>query len=76
MEDAMKDLTKQLVTLIRKAEARGVTRYRLAKVSGVSASQLSKLLSGKRGVSVDTLATLADALGYELRFCKRGQKDS
>ena len=75
-EVQMKDLTKQLVTLIRKAEARGVTRYRIAKESGVSASQLSKLMTGKRGVSVSTMATLADALGYELRFCKRGRKDS
>ena len=72
----MKDLTAQLVKLIRRAEARGVTCYRLAKASGVSASQLSKLLSGKRGVSVDTLAKLAATLGYELRFCKLGRKGS
>lgn len=75
-EGDMKDLTAELVKLIHRAEARGLTCYQLAKKSGVSRAQLSNLMSGKRGVSVDTLVTLADALGYEVCFRRRGRKGS
>ena len=70
-EGDMKDLTEQLVKIIVRAEARGVTRYRLAKDAGISPAQLTHLLRGTRKVSVNTLARLADALGYDVRFVRR-----
>lgn len=47
-------------------EASGKTRYRVAKESGISQGQLSRLVSGERGLTVDTLEKLADCLGLEI----------
>jgi transcriptional regulator with XRE-family HTH domain len=44
----------------------GQSAYRIAKGAGVSASQLSRLASGEREVSLATLERLADYLGLEL----------
>ena len=57
----------QLVDAIRMAvEASGQTRYRIAKESGVSAGQLSRLVNGERGMSVETIERLATYLGLEI----------
>ncbi len=42
------------------------TPYAIAKGAGVARSQLSRLLSGESGMSVDTLERLADYLGLEV----------
>lgn len=52
---------------MRKAiEASGQTRYRIAKESGVSAGQLSRLVNGERGLSVESVEKLADYLGLRI----------
>ena len=57
----------QLVDAIRGAiEASDQTPAAIARGAGVAKSQLSRLLSGERGLSVDTLEQLADYL--ELRI--------
>ncbi|OHB66230.1 MAG: hypothetical protein A2Y76_14010 [Planctomycetes bacterium RBG_13_60_9] len=57
----------QVFDTIRKAiEAGGKTRYRLSKETGIDQAQLSRLMSGKEGVSVENLERLADALGLEI----------
>lgn len=57
----------QLLESIRLAiEASGKTRYRIAKESGVSAGQLSRLVNGERGMTVDTIERLADYLGLRI----------
>lgn len=38
----------------------------IAKGAGVARSQLSRLLSGERGMSTDTIERLADYLGYRI----------
>jgi transcriptional regulator with XRE-family HTH domain len=38
----------------------------IAKGAGVARSQLSRLLSGERGLSVDTIERLADYLGLRI----------
>lgn len=43
------------------------SRRQLAKDSGVAESQLSRLISGKQGITLDTLETLCDHLNLELR---------
>ena len=42
------------------------TRYRLWKETGIKQSQLSRLMSGQSGVSVENLERLADALRLEI----------
>ncbi|MCL2646274.1 MAG: helix-turn-helix domain-containing protein [Phycisphaerales bacterium] len=47
-------------------EVSSKTRYRLWKETGIKQSQLSRLMSGQTGVSVENLEKLADALGLEI----------
>ena len=44
----------------------GRSRAALARETGFSESQLSCLMSGKRGLSVEALEELATALGYDV----------
>ena len=56
-----------LLSSIRAAvEGSGRTRYRIAKESGVTAGQLSRLVNGERGLSIETAERLADYLGFEI----------
>ena len=43
-----------------------VSRYRIAIETGISESQLSRLVSGERGLSIDTAERLAEYLGFEI----------
>jgi transcriptional regulator with XRE-family HTH domain len=79
----------QIFDTIRKAiEASDKTRYRLSKETGIDQAQLSRLMSGKEGVSVENLERLAEALGLEIvihpkmaerkaekRMVKHGKRD-
>jgi len=57
----------KLVDAIRRAIlASDKTRYRIAKESGVTAGQLSRLVHGERGLSADSVERLADCLGLEI----------
>ena len=47
-------------------EASDKTRYRIAKDTGISQTQLSRLMSGERGLSIDALERLVDYLGLEI----------
>ena len=52
---------------LRKAIARSKdSRYRIAQDSGVSEGQLSRFLSRERGLSMDNIEKVADALGLEI----------
>jgi len=57
--------------VIRAIEESGITRYELAKRTGVSESALSRLVRGERSISVETLERLAEELGLELRISKK-----
>jgi len=57
----------KLVDAIRQAiDASSVSRYRIAKDTGVSAGQLSRLVNSERSITADTIETLADYLGLEI----------
>ena len=57
----------RLLNQIRDAiGASGESRYRIAKETGIAESVLSRLMSGKRGLSIDALETLADYLGLDI----------
>ncbi|MCH8151119.1 MAG: helix-turn-helix transcriptional regulator [Planctomycetes bacterium] len=52
---------------IRKAIAKSEkTRYRLWQETGISQAQLCEFLHGRRGMSIEYLETLAQALGLEI----------
>jgi len=55
--------TERLRRFIAESE---LTRYELAKQSGVSQSALSRFVSGERGLTTETLDKLTVALGLEL----------
>lgn len=61
-------MAKLLDAIRREIEASGQTRYRIAKESGVSAGQLSRLVNGERGLSVDSLERLAEYLGLRIKI--------
>ena len=60
---------------IRRAiEESGLSRYAIAKASGVSEAALSRFMSGKRGLTTATLDRLADVLELEV-VARRGRSD-
>jgi transcriptional regulator with XRE-family HTH domain len=59
-------MARLLDAIRREVEASGKTRYRIAKESGISAGQLSRLVNGERGMTVDTIERLADYLGLRI----------
>lgn len=60
---SMAHLWDQVRAAIR---ASGQTRYRIAQETGIEQSQLSRLMTGERGLSIDALERLADHLGLEI----------
>lgn len=52
----------------------GLTRYRIAKETGIDQATLSKFLSGERGLSTTALDTLGELL--DLEVIMRGPKRS
>jgi len=54
-------------TLRKAIKASGLTHYALAKVTGVTAGQLDRFMSGERDLRLTSAAAIADALGLELR---------
>jgi plasmid maintenance system antidote protein VapI len=44
-----------------------VTRYRLSVLAGIPQSTLSKFVHGERGLSLESIDRLVDALGLEIR---------
>ena len=59
-------MAKMLDTLRRAVENSNESRYRIAHGSGVAASQLARLVSGERGLSIESAEKLADYLGLEI----------
>jgi transcriptional regulator with XRE-family HTH domain len=55
--------TEQLKRIIRNC---GMTRYQLAQRSGVAQAVLSNFMTGKRGMTTDTLDKLTPVLGLKM----------
>jgi transcriptional regulator with XRE-family HTH domain len=64
-------LLKAIRTAIESSE---VTRYRIAKDTGISQPQLSRLMGGKAGLSIEALERLADYLGLEIIIRPKRQR--
>lgn len=67
----MMGMTRILDAICEAIEASDKTRYRIAKDIGISQAHLSRLMSGERGLSIDTLERLADYLGLEITIRHR-----
>jgi len=56
-----------LITQLQEAiRTSGKSLYRVAKDSGVGAAQLGRFMSGKRGLSLDSLDKIFDALELQI----------
>jgi len=59
----MNKILDSIRAAIQKSEK---TRYVLSKETGIDNAQLSRLMAGKSGLSVESLERLADALDLEI----------
>ncbi len=66
-------MSKVREAMKRAVEASGKSRYQLWKETGIDQSQLSRLMSGEPGLSLDNLERLAEALGLEIVVRKQGK---
>ena len=65
----------EILQAIRRAiEASDKTRYRISQESGVSQSQLSRLMSGESGLSVENIERLADCLGLRITIERKRRR--
>ena len=62
------DIQEQLRQAILNAD---ISRYRLAKLSGVTQAVISTFVNRKRSATMDTAAKLAKVLGLELTPIKK-----
>lgn len=53
-------------------ESNKVTRMQLSKKLNVNPSYVTRILDGKTNCSVDTLLGVADVLGLDIRFYRKG----
>lgn len=61
--------TRELAVMARisaVADAKGMSQARLAEAAGISQSQVSKLLAGKKPVTLTELLPLLEAVGLRL----------
>lgn len=66
----MGQLTKAIAAAVKASDQ---TPYAIAKGAGVARSQLSRLLSGERGMTTDTIERLADYLGLRITIEPKGK---
>ncbi len=52
-------------------DSSGLTRYRIAKELGISEATMSRFMSGKGGLSMEYLDSLADLLHLDIRAPKQ-----
>lgn len=66
----MGQLTKAIAAAVKASDE---TPYAIAKGAGVARSQLSRLMSGERGLNTDTIERLADYLGLRITIEPKGK---
>lgn len=65
----------KILSAIRKAiEDSDQTRYQIAQAAQIAQSQLSRLLTGERGLSIDAAERLADHLELDIQIRPRRRK--
>jgi predicted XRE-type DNA-binding protein len=65
----------ELLAAIRKAiEECGQSRYRISQETGITQSQLSRIMHGEAGMSLETLEIIAAYLGLEITIRPKQQQ--
>lgn len=59
-------MSRLLAKMKKAIHASGKTRYAIHKATGIDQGQLSRLMKGQAGLSLDSLEKLADFLGLEI----------
>ncbi|REJ90642.1 MAG: XRE family transcriptional regulator [Planctomycetota bacterium] len=59
-------MAKVLDEIRRAIERSGESRYAISKATGIGEAQLSRLMAGQAGLSINRLELLADHLGLEI----------
>ncbi|MHC4563393.1 MAG: helix-turn-helix domain-containing protein [Planctomycetota bacterium] len=67
MGDLLEDIRKAI-------KASKKTRYRIWKETGIAQAQLSRLMDGTTGLSIETIERLAECLGLEILIRPKGRK--
>jgi transcriptional regulator with XRE-family HTH domain len=67
-------MAKLLKAIRRAIQASGHTRYAIHKATGIDQGQLSKLMKGQAGLSLESLEKLADYLGLEIVIRSKRKK--
>ena len=70
MDKKYEDIEQRLKRAVLESE---MSRYRIAKLSGISEAQLSYFIHDKRSLTLPAAAKLAKVLGLELRPIKKGR---
>jgi transcriptional regulator with XRE-family HTH domain len=67
---------KQLTDQIRQAvESCGLSRYEIAKQTGLDESALAKFVNGRRGFSMESLNVLAEFLELEIVMHRKPEQN-
>ena len=70
-----KEHPKNLTDQLRRAiDDSGLTRYRIAKETGISEATLSKFHLGQRGLSMDALNALGECLQLTIHLGRKPDK--
>lgn len=67
-------MSKILDAIRREVKRSKKSRYRISKETGITESQLSLLMSGKRGLRYEALELLAENLGLEIVIRPKNKK--
>ena len=67
-------LGKVLDEVRRAIKTSGQSRYAISQATGISQAQLSRLMSGQSGLSIESLERLAEHLGLEVLIRPKRQK--
>jgi transcriptional regulator with XRE-family HTH domain len=68
--------TTKLTDQLRQAiDDSGLTRYRIAKETGISEATLSKFYLGQRGLSMEALNALGECLQLTIHLGRRAETD-
>jgi plasmid maintenance system antidote protein VapI len=67
--------TKTMTAQLRQAiDDSGLTRYAIAKATGIDESALSKFYNGQRGINTNTLDKLGECLGLRIVMGEKPEK--
>ena len=67
-------MEKSLIETLRRAiEDSGLTRYEIAKRSGVHKSALSRFVTGERSLSIESIEKIAPVVGVTITARRRNE---